>query len=93
MQINALELKAILFTLRTFAQELTCKHVKVFYDNTTAVTYVNEMGGPKSQACNDIAVRIWDWCIKHNAWVTCSHIPGTDNQIADAASRKFNNRH
>lgn len=93
MHINALELKAILFTLRTFERELTDKHVKVFCDNTTAVTYVNEMGGTKSQACNDVAVMIWEWCIQHNAWVTCSHIPGEDNLVADAASRNFNSWH
>lgn len=93
LHINALELKAILFTLQAFTQELRNKHVKVFCDNTTAVTYVNEMGGTKSITCNDIAILIWDWCVANNAWVTCSHIPGKDNQVADAASRKVNAWH
>ena len=49
LHINALELKAILFTLQAFRQEIRGKHVKVFCDNSTAVTYVNEMGGKQVQ--------------------------------------------
>ena len=93
MHINALELKAILFALQAFSRELCGKHVKVFCDNTTAVNYVNEMGGIKSQICNSISSLIWDWCVLNQAWVTCSHIPGRENVLADCASRTSNDRH
>ncbi|XP_045112508.1 uncharacterized protein LOC123505355 [Portunus trituberculatus] len=93
LHINALELKAILFTLQAFAGELCGKNVKVFCDNTTAVNYVNEMGGTKSLMCNYLATLIWDWCVKNQAWVICSHIPGSANIVADCASRTFNDRH
>ena len=82
-----------MFTLQAFRQELRGKHIKVFCDNSTAVTYVNEMGGTKSQPCNDISILIWDWCVENNAWVTCSHIPGKVNYVADAASRRVNTWH
>ena len=93
LHINALELKAILFALQAFSHDLRGKHVKVFCDNTTAVTYVNEMGGVKSRVCNCLSTLIWDWCLENQAWVTCSHIPGRDNVLADSASRTFNDRH
>lgn len=93
LHINALELKAIWLVLQGFTPILTGKHIKVFCDNTTAMTYVNEMGGTKSYICNDIAIKIWEWCLKYNAWITCSHIPGKVNTLADMASRLVNDRH
>ncbi|KAK3890263.1 hypothetical protein Pcinc_005794 [Petrolisthes cinctipes] len=93
LHINALELKAILFALKSFAHHLKGKHIRVFSDNTTAVNYVNEMGGIKSLACNDICIEIWDWIVKNDAWVSASHIPGKDNTLADTASRQCNDRH
>lgn len=93
LHINEKELKAILFALHSFASQLRGKHIKVFCDNTTAVHYVNEMGGTKSVMCNAICLKIWDLCEKIEVWVTCSHVPGRVNLLADAASRKFNDRH
>lgn len=93
LHINALEIKAILFALQAFTPELGGKHIKVFCDNTTAVTYVNEMGGTRSVMCNYLSTLIWDWCVKHQAWVSCSHIPGSENLLADSASRTYNDRH
>ena len=34
------------------------------------------MGGVKSDDCNLISKKIWIWCIKHNIWISCSHIAG-----------------
>lgn len=93
LHINARELLAILFTLKSFTSLLSGLHIKVLCDNTTAINYVNEMGGVKSKSCNDICLDIWDWCIKNDAWITASHIPGKCNVLADTASRVFNDRH
>lgn len=93
LHINVKELKAILFTVKSFTHLIRGKHIKVFCDNATAVAYVNQMGGTKSPACNDICRDLWGWCTEYNVWLTCSHIPGSDNSMADAASRKFNDRH
>ena len=35
------------------------------YGNVTAVSCVNNMGDIKSQTCNNIAYRIWDFCAKN----------------------------
>ncbi|XP_071141873.1 uncharacterized protein [Mytilus edulis] len=91
--INYLELLAILYGLKSFESQLKCfTHVKILTDNTTAVSYVNKMGGIKSICCNTIAKSIWFWAKKHNVWLTASHIAGTENTIADAESRKFNDK-
>lgn len=61
-------------------------------DNTTAVAYINNMGGVKSQQCNQIAKSIWSWCIQHEKWLTATHIPGKSNTEADIQSRQFNDQ-
>ena len=57
-------------------------------DNTTAVAYLNNMGGTK-QECNSLAREIWLWCYENNNWITSAHIPGTNNFAADAESRSI----
>jgi hypothetical protein len=47
------------------------------------------MGGTKSQSCNELAKRIWNWCEKHNIWQSAAHVPGILNVVADTRSRKF----
>ena len=43
--INVLELRAALFTLQSFCGKYHDCHIRLQLDNTTAVTYVNNMGG------------------------------------------------
>lgn len=90
--INALELMAIFLSLEAFLPHLSNKHVLIKSDNTTAIAYVREMGGVKSQLCNQLAQKIWDLCINHAMWLTITHLPGVLNVVADAKSRKFNDR-
>ena len=52
-------------------------------DNSTAVAYINNMGGSKSNDCNEISRQVWLWCINEGIWLTCSHIPGILNTEAD----------
>ena len=35
------------------------KHIKVMMDNNTAVAYINNMRGIRSNMCDDIAFYIW----------------------------------
>ena len=91
--INVLELKAALFGLQAFCSEMTGVHVKLELDNTTAIAYINHMGGSKSEELNQLAYDLWDWCRMHNIWVTAAHIPGVQNVIADRRSRRFKDEH
>ena len=44
MHINYIELLAVLFALKVFIQEHRRTLIRVYCDNTTAVTYINNMG-------------------------------------------------
>ena len=90
--INGLELQAAFFGLQTFRAQIRDKHVLLQMDNSTAVAYMNHMGGAQSQVCNQLARDIWDWCIGENIWVTATFLPGIQNTLADTESRQFNDR-
>ena len=83
---------AIWFALKSFTVKILNKHVKILSDNSTAVSYINNMGGCKSQDCNKIAKVIWNWCIKNGIWISCAHIAGKSNVEADFLSRNFNDQ-
>ena len=63
MHINELELLAIKYSLKAFFYEYKQCHIGIKYDNTSAVSYINAMGGMTSQSLNSISVEIWNWCI------------------------------
>ena len=90
--INYLEMLAIFFALRSFENYVEGKYVKILSDNTTAISYINNMGGIKSEKCNGLAIVIWEWCLQRNIWLICSHIPGKNNDQADRLSREFNDQ-
>ena len=54
MHINFLELKAAWFVIRTFLKEKSDIHVRINVDNTTALAYLNNMGG-KIKSYNNLA--------------------------------------
>ena len=87
--INLLELLAMFIGLKSICKN-NYKHVKIMSDNATAISYINNMGGTKSKACNKIAKDIWLWSIKEGLWISAAFIPGKDNHEADKASRQFN---
>ena len=82
-------MKAVLLGLTSLCNNTTGKN-RVQSDNTTTVSYINEMGGIKSVLCNDMAQTIWAWCIDSNIWLSACHIPGSQNTDADKQSRVFN---
>lgn len=76
---NYLELKAV---LRSLCCTFTKKHILVQSDNTTAVAYINAIGGIKSMSCDNMATAIWEWRISRTIWLSASHIPGPENTQA-----------
>ncbi|WAQ94142.1 hypothetical protein MAR_006613 [Mya arenaria] len=93
--INYLELNAVLLGLKAYTLCLRENHVRVRVDNSTAVAYINHMGGggggTRSKQCNDIARGIWEYAYQHNIWLTAEHVPGKDNYLADREKTKFVN--
>ena len=86
--INYLETKAVLFGLQSFCSKIAGHSINILIDNTTAVACLNVMGTCHSPSINTLVIEILEWCIKHNVWLTASHIAGKDNIVADSESRK-----
>lgn len=59
-------------------------------DNTTAVSYINSLGGCKSLKCNSLTKYIWEWARVRNILLSAAHIPGSTNADADQSSRNLN---
>ena len=87
--INVLELLAVKLGLRSLLVDCRGQHIRVVSDNTTAVSYINGMGGGKSLPCDSITRNIWSWAIDQGNWLSAAHIPGTSNVSADDLSRNF----
>ena len=88
--INYLEMLAIFFAIKSFVHLLAGKHVKILSDNTTAVAYIKHMGGTRVKEYNDLAYKIWSFCMDKGIWITIAHLSGVLNVEADEKSRKFN---
>ena len=88
LHINILELRAVLFGLMSLCGSLNATHILVKVDNTSAVAAINKMGSTRSTQMDSEVHNIWNWASSKNIWLTATHIPGIQNYIADAESRK-----
>ena len=86
--INCLELMAIWFGVQCFIDSHDC-YIKVFCDNTSAVSYINNLGG-RASSLHEIARKIWEWCFDHQCTIEAFHLPGKLNCQADSLSREHN---
>ena len=90
--INFKELKAAFFTLQCYCDNVRNIHVKIEVDNTTAISYINKLGG-RVQTLNLLAKQMWEWARQRNIWLSSVHIPGHLNVEADAESRDESQEH
>lgn len=88
--INYLELLAAYFGLQCYASDMRDREILLRVDNTTAVSYINRMGGIQYPNLNDISKTIWLFCEERNIWIFASYIVSKDNVDADKASRVKN---
>ncbi|CAB0043256.1 unnamed protein product [Trichogramma brassicae] len=87
--INFLELKAAYFGLQCFAKTLKDCNILLRIDNTTAIAYLNKMGGAQHTHLNDITRKIWQWCERRNIVIFASYIASKENVEADEESRRL----
>lgn len=87
--INYLELTAEFFGLKCFASEKRNCDLLLRIDNTTAISYINRMGGIQYEELSKIAKDIWKWCERRNIWIFASYIKSEENSIADFESRRL----
>jgi hypothetical protein len=87
--INTLELRAARFGLMSFATKWRDTSVLLELDNTTAVSYINRLGGTCSPATSEEAKALLLWANDRNISIRATHRPGCDNVEADYESRVF----
>lgn len=90
LHINQLELMAAFMALKCFAADLEECEILLRVDNTTAIAYINKMGGIRFPQLNTLARKIWAWCEQRKIRVFASYIKSADNVVADAESRFSN---
>ena len=90
LDINCLELMAIKLAILAYVPLCgDIKHVRIMSDNTSAISYINKMGGTHCMTQNDLAVEIWEFLAPLGVHISAAHIPGKHNILADKASREF----
>ena len=87
--INVKETMAVRFGLESLCQTKTNCHLRLMSDNQPSVGAINKMGSSKSRSLDQAVKDLWGWCASQGCWVTACHIPGDNNEEADALSRNF----
>ena len=73
----------------TFAKQSQNLHIHLQMNSTTAVTYINRMGGTHSSTLSNMACSLWQWCLQRGITLSAEHLPGVHNTTVDAESRPF----
>ena len=85
--INELELLGAFYAVQAFAAHATDISVRLYLDNTTAISYINKWGGTKSVVLSDLALEFAGWCEVRRIHIEAIHLAGTANVVADLESR------
>ena len=80
-QIVSNWLSAVLFGVKCFVYSHNYV-IKVFCDNSTAVAYINNLGG-MVPSLHAVSKSIWEWCFAHHCLIEAYHISGSSNIQAD----------
>lgn len=88
LHINNLELLASYFGLKCFIKFLRDCDVLLHIDNTTAIAYINRMGGIKFPSLNMLTKKIWKFCEDRNIFIFATYIHSKENREADYESRR-----
>ena len=56
-------------------------------DNTTALSYLGEIGGTKNMYLIELAKKIWKYLLHHGTTITADYLPSSMNVEADWQSR------
>jgi len=83
LHINCLELLAAQLALKTFVKSQQDISVLLQLDNSTAVAYINNLGGTVSPTLTALAKSMWLWALERDIMIMAQHIPGVSNMITD----------
>ena len=83
--INAKELLAVKFALKSFVKEFSNVSIKIFIDNTTVISVLKNMGISHNFHLNSICKQIWKWYKDRNIWWFLVYI-NTKENLTDRSS-------
>lgn len=89
LHINALELLAATFAVKSFTQNKKNLHIHLLVDNSATVAHITKMGGTKSVRLVNLTKELWEFCFQKQITLTASHIAGIENTSADQQSRVY----
>ena len=92
MHINCMELLTVTLAVQSFAKGKTRISILLRIDNTTAVAYINHLGGTISRDLVKLTENLWIWCLERNIHITAQYLPGSLNTIANAESQTLIDR-
>lgn len=75
--IYHLELITVFKVLRALYASCLGSHMEIQSDNTSVFSYINEFGGMPSQAMDQLARQLWNWCKR--IVVSAVYIPSCEN--------------
>jgi hypothetical protein len=87
LHINIKELMAVHKAILTFTRIHKVSSIHMLIDNTTALSYLTNMGGRTNQIMNNLAKEIWAYLLKNKIQCTAEYIPTELNVEADRESR------
>ena len=67
--------------------------IHLIMDNSTAIAYINHLGGTRSSTLCSIATDLRSWCQDRKLFLLASHVPGVQSTLADHLSRSLVDRH
>ena len=75
--------------MKCFTKNQICWHVRLRMDNTTAIAYLNKLGGTRSLVLSNLVVELWSWTLNRGMIFSAEHLPGKWNTQADQESRHY----
>lgn len=87
LHINFLELLTIKLALQALVPNITNARILLRVDNTTAISYINKMGGVRLGHFGKLSKEIWRWAEDRKIILLASYIPSKENVVADRLSR------
>ena len=82
-------LQAANFAVQSFTKNQERLHVHLRIDNSTAVAYINKIGGTRSGRLVDLTKKLFDYVLSRRITVTAEHLAGVENTEADHESRVY----
>ena len=87
------KLPGAFLAVRSFCNDREDLTVHLMMDNSAAIAYVNHLGGTRSSALCSLVIDLWAWWLKRRIFLIASHLPGTQNTIANSLSRSVVDTH